>query len=79
MEQANVNKIMGKVQYEGKVPRAKKLNMNADPICGKSHSEPVFNESFIINDEKYMKNVVVWINNPKHSAEIPEAPVCLIR
>ena len=39
--------INGKVQYEGKVPRAKKLNMAADPICGKSHSGPVFNESFI--------------------------------
>ena len=38
--------ITGKVQYEGPVPRAKKLNMAADPICGKSHSGPVFNESF---------------------------------
>ena len=69
--------INGKVQYDGKAPRAKKLNMAADPICGKSHSGPVFNESFVINDEKYMKNVVVWINNPKHSAKIPESPVVL--
>ena len=41
--------ITGKVQYDGPVPRAKKLNMAADPICGKSHSEPVFNESFVID------------------------------
>ena len=70
-------KISGKVQYDGKVPRAKKLNMAADPICGKSHTGPVFNESFLVNDEKYMQNVVVWVNEPKHSAKIPETPVVL--
>tara|TARA_B100000676_G_scaffold48495_1_gene47440 strand:- start:115 stop:852 length:738 start_codon:yes stop_codon:yes gene_type:complete len=69
------SEITGKVQYDGKVPRAKKLNMNADPICGKSHEGPVFNESFKVNDEKFMENVVVWVNNPKHSAKIPETPI----
>ena len=69
--------INGKVQFEGRPPRAEKLNMAADPICGKSHSGPVFNESFVINGEQYMKNVVVWINNPKHTATIPEKPVIL--
>ena len=69
--------INGKVQYEGKAPKPKKLNMAADPICGKSHTGPVFNESFLINKEKYIQNVVVWINNPKHSAKIPETAVVL--
>ncbi len=69
--------INGKVQYEGKAPKPKKLNMAADPICGKSHTGPVFNESFLINKEKYMQNVVVWINNPKHNAKIPETAVVL--
>ena len=71
----DVSKIMGKVQYEGKAPRPKKVNMNADPICGKSHSGPVFNESFLINKENYMQNVMVWVKNPKHSAGIPAAPI----
>ena len=69
--------INGKVQYEGRAPKPKKLNMAADPICGKSHSGPVFNESFLINSDKYMQNVVVWINNPKHSATIPETAIVL--
>ena len=55
----DTTKIMGKVQYEGKAPRPKKVNMNADPICGKSHSGPSFNESFVINKENYMQNVMV--------------------
>ena len=69
--------IVGKVQYEGKVPRAKKLNMAADPICGKSHTGPVFNESFKINGEQYMENVMVWVMNPNHSLKVPETPITL--
>ena len=70
--------ITGKVQYEGKVPRAKKLSMAADPICGKFHGNtPVFNESFKVNDEKFMENVMVWIVNPKHAEKTPENPIVL--
>lgn len=73
-ETASIN---GKVQYEGKVPRAKKLNMAADPICGKAHTEPVFNESFLVNGDQFMENVIVWIDSPKHSSEVPSEPVVL--
>ena len=70
--------INGKVQYEGKKPRPpKEVNMAADPICGKTNDQPVLNETFLINKEMYMQNVVVWIDNPKHSAEIPETPIVL--
>ena len=42
---ADITEVAGKVLYDGKAPRPKKVNMNADPICGKSHTGPVFNES----------------------------------
>ena len=74
---AETASINGKVQYEGKVPRAKKLNMAADPICGKAHTEPVFNESFLVNGDQFMENVIVWIDSPKHSSEVPSEPVVL--
>jgi hypothetical protein len=44
--------LTGKVQYEGKPPRPKKLNMAADPICGKAHDGAIFNESFLINKDE---------------------------
>ena len=72
---ADVTEVVGKVFYDGKAPRPKKVNMNADPICGKSHSGPVFNESFLINEENFLQNVMVWINNPKHSASVPSNPI----
>ena len=43
---ADITEVAGKVFYDGKTPRPKKVNMNADPICGKSHTGPVFNEKF---------------------------------
>ena len=35
---ADITEVAGKVFYDGKAPRPKKVNMNADPICGKSHT-----------------------------------------
>ena len=72
---ADVTEVTGKVFYDGKAPRPKKVNMNADPICGKSHSGPVFNESFLINEDNFLQNVMVWVNNPKHSANVPSNPI----
>ena len=72
---ADVTEVTGKVFYDGKAPRPKKVNMNADPICGKSHSGPVFNESFLINEDNFLQNVMVWVNNPKHSADVPSNPI----
>ena len=71
-----ITQITGQVQYEGKAPRPKKLNMAADPICGKAHEgKPVFNESFKINEEQYMENVMVWVIDPKHAQGIPESSI----
>ena len=75
-------KIIEKVQFDDKVPRRdngeqrlKKVNMNADPICGKSHSGAVYNESFLVNGENYLQNVIVWINNPNHSSKVPTTAI----
>ena len=72
----NANTVSGKVKYNGKKPKPKKLNMSADAMCGKMHSGPVYNESFVLDKEGYMKNVIVWIKNaPKTS--VPKSPVTL--
>ena len=37
--------IKGKVKYDGKAPKNRPLRMDADPVCGASHSEKVFSEN----------------------------------
>ena len=42
----NAGDIVGKVKYDGKPPKKRPLRMDADPVCGSSHSGKVFSESF---------------------------------
>ena len=51
--------LSGRVNFNGTPPKKKTIKMEADPICGSSHKEPVFNQSFIINDEGFLKDMIV--------------------
>ena len=55
--------LKGNVKYQGKVPKAKPLKMDADPVCGASHENKVLSESFIVDDELNFKNVLVWLKD----------------
>ena len=69
--------LKGKVNFDGKPPKNKTLKMDADPVCGSSHKEPVYRESFIMNQDGYLKNVMVYLNNISHNGKIPESPAIL--
>jgi len=55
--------LVGNVKYEGKVPKAKTLSMDADPICGISHKGNVYSDSFVVDDNMNLKNVLVWLKD----------------
>ena len=42
--------LKGNVKYDGKPPKKKRLRMDADPVCGSSHSKPVLSENFKMSD-----------------------------
>ena len=41
--------LKGHVKYDGKAPKKKRLRMDADPVCGSSHSGPVYSENTTIH------------------------------
>ncbi len=47
-------------------------SLKDDPQCGSQHKEPVYNQSFIINDEGYLKNVLVYLENVEYKGETPK-------
>ena len=51
LEVGDAGTLKGHVQYTGRDFGRKKLKMNADPVCGSSHSGPVYSESFKISGE----------------------------
>jgi len=64
--------LTGKVDYKGPIPKKKSLKMDADPVCGSSHSSKVYNESFIIDDNNNLSNVMVWLKDVKYIGKAPK-------
>ena len=58
--------LVGNVKYQGSVPGKKPLKMDADPVCGASHDEKVLSESFIVDEDMNLKNVIVWLKDVKY-------------
>ena len=69
--------LIGKVNYEGKAPKARPLKMDADPACGKSHDGKVYSQSFILDENKNLKNVMVWLKDVKYAGGIPKEPAII--
>ena len=69
--------LSGRVNFDGTPPKKKSLRMDADPICGSSHKEPVYRQSFIVNEEGYLKNVMIYLKDVKYEGKIPETKAVL--
>ena len=44
--------------------------MDADPVCGASHTDKVLSESFIVDADLNLKNVLVWLKNVKYEGDV---------
>ena len=69
--------LKGNVKYQGGIPKPKPLRMDADPVCGSSHSERVFSESFIVDDNMNLKNTLVWLKNVSYNGPVLSDPAVL--
>ena len=67
--------IKGKVKYDGKPPKKKPLRMDADPVCGASHSEKVFAESFKVNAKGELAECIVYLKNVSYKGQTPSTAV----
>lgn len=50
------------VRYQGPVPVPKKIEMSSASQCAAAHPQPVFDESFLVNDGR-LANALVWIKS----------------
>ena len=63
--------LTGSVKYVGKAPKAKRLRMDADPVCASSHQEAAKSESFIVDAEGNLANVLVYLKNVDYKGAVP--------
>ena len=69
--------IKGNVKYIGKPPKAKSLRMDADPVCASAHKEKAKAESFVVDSNGNLANVIVYLKDVKFSGKTPNEPVVL--
>jgi plastocyanin len=55
--------VRGIVKFEGTVPKAKPINMAADPSCAKQHPSPVLDQEVLSDTKGDLQNVVVFVSD----------------
>ena len=70
--------LKGNVKYDGKPPKKKRLRMDADPVCGSSHSKPVLSENFKMGEDGSMEEALVYLKNVPYSGVYHQNQQCLI-
>ena len=73
--------LSGSVLYDGKampkIPKTQLKKLSNDPYCGSTHKEPIYRQGLIVNENKTLKNVLVYLKNIKYDGEIPKDTVIL--
>ena len=69
--------IKGRVKYIGKSPKAKRIRMDADPVCAASHQEAAKAESFVVDADGNMANVIVYLKGVEYNGKTPSKEVII--
>ena len=69
--------IKGRVKFIGKGPKAKRIRMDADPVCAASHKEAARAESFIVDANGNLANVIIYLKGVKYDGKAPSNEVTI--
>ena len=71
--------VTGKVNFQGQAPKYKALSMDADAVCAKKHSGPVYPEQVVTNSNGTLRNVFVYVKSGLEGKTFaaPSEPVTL--
>jgi hypothetical protein len=65
--------IKGKVSFEGTAPTEPVIKMDADAYCKSQHKEPVYEETVVVNPNKTLRWVLVYIKEGVQGTYPPPA------
>ncbi len=69
--------LIGTVIYRGKIPAAKRLRMDSDPACCANDQEDNYSESFLVDENNHLANVIIYLNNVKYNKKETKDPAIL--
>ncbi len=71
VDQATAATISGVVRFEGTPPVPQKINMAMDPNCSANHTEPIMATDVVINPDKSIKWVYVYVKSGLGDLKFP--------
>jgi plastocyanin len=79
VDPATAATITGKVSFDGEKPKPIQIRMDAEASCAALHKEQVFAEQIVVNDNKTLQYVFVWVKEGlgDKNFEVPKDPVVL--
>ena len=63
--------ITGKINFTGTAPKLEPISMGADPVCQSLHSESVYPETVVANDNGTLRNVFVYVKEGLEGKTFP--------
>ena len=78
IDPTTVGKITGEVSFDGQPPARVQVMMNA-AACAQANKEPVFREDLVVNDNKTLREVFIYVKDGlgKRRFAAPAEPVIL--
>jgi plastocyanin len=78
-DEANGGTVTGKVSFDGTAPTPKKIDMSANPVCMRAHPSSAPSDEVVINPNKTVKNVFVWVKSglPDRNWQVPTTAIVL--
>jgi plastocyanin len=79
IDEATAGSISGKVDFSGVAPAARPIDMSATPACANAHKTPLTAEDVIVNGNRTLKNVFVWVKSglPDGTWPVPSTPAVM--
>ena len=63
VDPATAGEVTGSVKLDGAAPKAKNINMAAEPACTKARTSPAMTEEVVTGDAGALANVVVYVKS----------------
>ncbi len=79
VDASTAGSVHGKIQFRGKKPARKKIDVSEDPMCAKMHAAGLFDESLVVNPNGTLANVFIYVKSGLEGKtfEPPKEPVVL--
>ena len=61
VDPATAGEISGTIAFDGAAPAKVRIRMDAVPACTEASKEPVYSEEVVVNDNKTLRNVFVYV------------------